>query len=98
VIRPEAAASSAVAAPARDPAARIAGLALFNANGCGSCHQFTDANAFGEVGPSLDGGLAVRTIVNTVNDGRGAMPSFKGAMTDAEILVLANYIQQYGRP
>jgi len=95
--RPEAAAPTPAAAPTRDPAVRTAGLALFNANGCGNCHQFSDANAFGEVGPSLDGGLAVRTIVNTVSDGRGAMPSFKGALTDAEILALANYISQYGR-
>jgi mono/diheme cytochrome c family protein len=95
--RPEAAAPTPDAAPARDPAVRTAGLALFNANGCGNCHLFPDANAFGEVGPPLDRGLMVRTIVNTLNDGRGAMPSFKGAMSDAEILALANYIAQYGR-
>jgi len=95
--RPEAAAPSPEAAPARDPAVRTAGLALFNANGCGNCHMFPDANAYGEVGPPLNNGLAVRTIVNTLNDGRGAMPSFKGALSDAEILALANYIAQYGR-
>ena len=95
--RPEAAAPAAEAAPAKDPAVRTAGLALFNANGCGGCHMFPDANAFGEVGPPLNSGLAVRTIVNTLNDGRGAMPSFKGALSDAEILALANYIAQYGR-
>ena len=95
--RPEAAPPAPAATPARDPAVRTAGLALFNANGCGGCHMFPDANAFGEVGPPLNSGLAVRTIVNTLNDGRGAMPSFKGALSDAEILALANYIAQYGR-
>jgi cytochrome c oxidase subunit II len=31
-----------------------AGLAVFNNNGCGSCHTFTPANAKGTVGPDLD--------------------------------------------
>jgi sulfite dehydrogenase len=94
VARPEAAAP---AAPARDPAVRTAGLALFNANGCGGCHAFEDAGAFGVVGPPLDSKLAVRTIVETLTDGRGAMPAFKGAMSDAEIVALANYLAQYSR-
>ena len=96
-IRPEAAAPEASAAPARDPAVRTAGLALFNANSCGTCHAFADAGASGAVGPSLDRKLAVRTVVNAVTDGRGPMPSFKGAMSDAEILALATYIAQYSR-
>jgi cytochrome c oxidase subunit II len=31
-----------------------AGLAVFNNNGCGSCHTFTPAKAAGKVGPDLD--------------------------------------------
>jgi cytochrome c oxidase subunit 2 len=31
-----------------------AGLAVFNNNGCGSCHTFKPANATGKVGPDLD--------------------------------------------
>jgi cytochrome c551/c552 len=30
------------------------GLAVFNANGCGSCHTLKAANAIGKVGPDLD--------------------------------------------
>lgn len=97
VVRPEAAAPEPSATPARDPAVRTAGLALFNANSCAACHAFVDAGASGTVGPSLDGRLAVRAIVNAVTEGRGAMPSFRGAMSDAEILTLANYLAQYSR-
>jgi cytochrome c oxidase subunit 2 len=32
-----------------------AGAALFESNGCGSCHTFQPAGATGKVGPSLDG-------------------------------------------
>ena len=31
-----------------------AGLAVFNANGCGSCHTFKPANSTGAIGPDLD--------------------------------------------
>ena len=31
-----------------------AGLAVFNANGCGSCHTFNPANSTGTIGPDLD--------------------------------------------
>ena len=31
-----------------------AGLAVFNANGCGSCHTFKPANSTGTIGPDLD--------------------------------------------
>lgn len=90
--RPEA------AAPARNPAVRTAGLALFNANGCGNCHMMADANAFGEVGPPFDGdtGLTKANAVQTVRNGRGAMPSF-GQLSDAEVAALADYLVAYKR-
>jgi cytochrome c551/c552 len=31
-----------------------AGLSVFNANGCSSCHTLTAANATGTIGPNLD--------------------------------------------
>jgi len=95
VARPEAAQPAAAAAP--DPAVRAAGLALFNDNGCGGCHVFADAGAGGAVGPSLDRHLAVGAIVDAVSNGQGPMPSFKGAMSDAEIETLANYIAQFSK-
>jgi len=93
VARPEAAAPDA--RRARDPAVRTAGLALYNSYSCGACHAFADADAAGSIGPSLDRKLAVRAIVNVVTDGQGAMPSFAGQMSDAEILALANYLSQF---
>jgi cytochrome c oxidase subunit II len=36
------------------PKAGPPGLAVFQQNGCGSCHTFTPANATGKVGPDLD--------------------------------------------
>ena len=36
------------------PAAGPPGLAVFQRNGCGSCHTFTPASATGKVGPDLD--------------------------------------------
>jgi cytochrome c oxidase subunit 2 len=40
-------------ADATDPMAR--GRQAFNQNGCNACHVLTDANAVGQIGPSLDG-------------------------------------------
>jgi len=97
IARPEAAQPEADTAPERDPAVRTAGLALFNASSCNACHAFADAGAAGAIGPSLDRDLAVRTIVNTLHEGRGAMPSFEGQLSDEEMLTLANYIPQYSR-
>ena len=100
LVRPEAETPASAPAPAaaeRDPALRTAGLALFNANTCGACHAFADAGSSGGIGPSLDSKLAVRTIVNTLTEGRGAMPSFAGVLSDAEMLALANYLHAFSR-
>ncbi len=100
LVRPEAAQPApapAPAAPARSPAVRTAGLALFNANACSACHMFEDAGAMGNVGPSLDGGISAATVVAAVTEGRGPMPSFRGSLSEAEIQTLANYISQYSK-
>jgi cytochrome c oxidase subunit 2 len=36
------------------PSSSAAGLSVFNANGCSSCHTLSAANATGQVGPDLD--------------------------------------------
>jgi len=96
--RPEAATPAPAAAPAPNPAVRTAGLALFNANGCGNCHMLADAGAYGEVGPPFDGdtGLTKANAVQTIRNGRGAMPSF-GQLSDAEVSALADYLVAYKR-
>ena len=45
-------ATKAASAPA--PGGANAGLAVFNANGCGACHALAAAHASGKVGPDLD--------------------------------------------
>lgn len=97
VVRPEAAApeTPAPAAPATLSAAtREAGRKLFSDYSCGACHALADAGASGSIGPSLDrnANLNKEFVVTTVSDGRGAMPSFAGQMSDAEIATLADYI------
>jgi mono/diheme cytochrome c family protein len=76
------------------PAASAAGKALFNDWACGSCHALADAGASGSIGPALDrNSRLTRAYVTTiVTNGQGAMPSFGGQMTDAEIATLAGYI------
>jgi mono/diheme cytochrome c family protein len=61
--------------------------------------MLSDANAYGEVGPPFDGntGLTKANAVQTIKSGRGAMPSFSGQLSDAEISALADYILAYKR-
>jgi cytochrome c oxidase subunit 2 len=42
------------AAPASSSSSAAAGLSVFNANGCASCHTLTAAHATGTIGPDLD--------------------------------------------
>jgi mono/diheme cytochrome c family protein len=94
---PEAAAPDGPAAS--DLALRTAGLALFNNYSCGTCHGFADANASGSIGPSLDRNpqLSKEFAVDVITTGRGAMPSFAGQMSDAEIATLADYLAAFTR-
>ena len=39
---------------------RVDGAAVFEAQGCGSCHTLAAAGSTGETGPDLDGALADR--------------------------------------
>jgi mono/diheme cytochrome c family protein len=103
--RPAAAPASEVARPeaaapdAPDPALRTAGLALFNSASCGTCHAFADAGATGAIGPSLDRNswLDKAHAIDVITTGRGAMPSFAGQLSDAEIAALADYLAAYSR-
>lgn len=95
IVRPEAAAPepTASAAPPLEAATRDEGRRLFANYSCNACHALADASAMGVVGPSLDNpGLTRNLVIEVVTSGRGAMPSFAGQMTDAEIATLASYI------
>jgi mono/diheme cytochrome c family protein len=69
------------------------GKALFASAGCGSCHTLRDAHATGNVGPNLDALKPSRdTVANQVANGGGAMPAFKGRLTQAQIDAIAAYV------
>ena len=68
------------------------GATVFKAN-CGSCHTLSAAGTSGAVGPNLDNvSLSASEIESLVRDGRGAMPSFGGKLSDAEITAVAAYV------
>jgi mono/diheme cytochrome c family protein len=80
------------AAGAKSSAGSSDAKAIFQGN-CASCHTLKDANATGQVGPNLDQlkppeAIAKRQIIH----GGGAMPPFKGRLTDQQIDLLAKYV------
>jgi mono/diheme cytochrome c family protein len=73
-----------------DPAA---GKKIFTSAGCVSCHTLADAGATGTVGPNLDAAKPdYRLATARVTNGKGAMPSFKGQLSDQEIADVAAYV------
>jgi cytochrome c553 len=70
-----------------------AGKHIFETAGCASCHTLKDAGATGTVGPNLDGLKPSESqVANQVTVGGGAMPSFKGTLTPAQITAVAKYV------
>jgi cytochrome c553 len=77
------------AAAAGDAAA---GKAVFTAN-CGACHVLSDAGTSGTVGPDLDQLKPdAATVQKQVENGGGAMPAFKGTLSDTDIANVAAYV------
>ena len=68
------------------------GKVIFETN-CASCHTLSDAGTTGTVGPNLDE-LAPDepTVAEQVTNGGGAMPPFKGTLTEEEINEVAAYV------
>ena len=70
-----------------------AGKAVFTSAGCVGCHTLADANAHGTVGPNLDDAKPPLSLVVTrVTKGAGAMPSFKGQLSDKQIADVAAFV------
>ncbi|HEX6024116.1 MAG TPA: cytochrome c [Solirubrobacter sp.] len=68
------------------------GEAVFAAS-CASCHTLAAAGASGAVGPNLDERKPdAATVSAIVTSGSGAMPSFSGRLSDAEIEAVAQYV------
>ncbi len=72
-----------------------AGKATFASTGCGGCHTLADAGTVGSVGPNLDELKPSASVVSAaVTNGKGAMPSYKTTLSEAEIADLAAYVSQ----
>jgi len=71
-----------------------AGKVVFTgAAGCRGCHTLADAGATGTVGPNLDQVKpAYALVVDRVTNGKGAMPPFKGSLTETQIQDVAAYV------
>jgi mono/diheme cytochrome c family protein len=71
------------------------GKAIFTSAGCAGCHTLKDAGATGKVGPNLDQLKPPKDrVVHQVEVGGGAMPAFKGRLSDAQIQAVSAYVAQ----
>jgi mono/diheme cytochrome c family protein len=70
-----------------------AGKAVFNTAGCSGCHTLKDAGASGNVGPNLDDLKPdAARVQKQVIHGGGAMPAFKGQLSDKQIADVSAYV------
>jgi mono/diheme cytochrome c family protein len=71
------------------------GESIFASAGCGGCHTLAAAGSNGTVGPNLDEAKPTKELaVDRVTNGRGAMPSFKGQLSDEQIQAVATYVAE----
>lgn len=71
-----------------------AGKVVFTSvGGCGGCHTLADAGTKGNVGPVLDEAKpSLALAIQRITKGQGAMPPFKGRLTDKQIADVAAYV------
>ncbi len=70
-----------------------AGSAVFASAGCSGCHTLKAAGATGTIGPDLDQlRPSAAVVAGIVRSGGGAMPSFSGKLSDAQITAVAAYV------
>ncbi len=80
-------------ATAVTPAVLAQGKSVFQSAGCGSCHTLAAAGTTGNVGPNLDGAApSAELVAQRVENGLGAMPSFRGQLTTAQIAAVGAYV------
>jgi mono/diheme cytochrome c family protein len=73
-----------------DPAA---GKKVFLSAGCTGCHTLEAVHSTGTVGPNLDQAQPdFRLATARVTLGKGAMPSFKGQLSDQQIANVASFV------
>src|SRR5262249_45216134 len=70
-----------------------AGKEAFATAGCGACHALAAAGSTGAVGPNLDRSTASKaTILRTVTDGKGTMPSFVDRLTPEQLQDVSEFV------
>jgi mono/diheme cytochrome c family protein len=70
-----------------------AGKTVFASAGCKGCHTLADANSHGTVGPNLDQAKPALSLAYArVTKGAGAMPSFKGQLSQKQIADVIAYV------
>jgi mono/diheme cytochrome c family protein len=71
------------------------GESIFASAGCGGCHTLAAAGSGGTVGPNLDEAKpSLDLAVDRVTNGQGGMPSFKGQLSDEQILAVAKFVSE----
>ena len=69
------------------------GKQVFASAGCAGCHTLKAAGASGNVGPNLDQlKPSKEAVAHQVEVGGGAMPAFKGQLSDAQIQAVATFV------
>jgi len=87
------AAPAYAAAPVPANADAVAGFAVFQKAGCGSCHVLAAAHASGQVGPNLDSARPpYAKVVAQVTSGGGVMPSFAKTLSAKQIRDVAAFV------
>jgi mono/diheme cytochrome c family protein len=84
---------SSSSAPQAGNGSASTGAAVFSSAGCATCHTLKAAHATGSIGPNLDQlRPSAATIRAIVESGGGAMPSFSGKLSPAQIAAVAQYV------
>ncbi len=97
-----AALASATANAADDDAALMSlGKTLFTVGAvppCAICHTLKDAGTTGAIGPVLDELQPdAERVVTALKSGIGAMPSYRGGLSDEQMRALALYVSKASR-
>ena len=70
-----------------------AGEQIFAEADCGACHVLEAAGSSGTIGPNLDESQPpLELAIDRVTNGAGAMPPFKGQLTDQQIADVATFV------
>jgi mono/diheme cytochrome c family protein len=73
--------------------ASAAGKKVFASAGCATCHTLKDAGSTGMIGPNLDQlKPSQAAVAKQVTNGGGAMPAFKGQLSQQQIDDVATYV------